>query len=58
MLADPGQAPREGLALRRFLARWLGPAILYPRMTSLPMHERDWPAEVERPTSVSQDAAR
>jgi AcrR family transcriptional regulator len=35
LLTDPGQAPRKGLALRRFVARWLGPAILYPRMTSL-----------------------
>ncbi|MCV6970310.1 TetR/AcrR family transcriptional regulator [Mycobacterium bohemicum] len=40
MLTDPGQEPREGLALRRFIARWLGPAILYPRMTSLSIHER------------------
>jgi AcrR family transcriptional regulator len=36
LLTDPGQAPRTGPALRRFVARWLGPAILYPRMTSLP----------------------
>lgn len=35
LLTDPGQPPREELALRRFVARWLGPAILYPRMTSL-----------------------
>lgn len=27
LLTDPGQAPRTGLALRRFIARWLGPAI-------------------------------
>lgn len=40
LLTDPGQAPRKGLALRRFVAIWLGPAILYPRMTSLPIHER------------------
>ncbi len=40
ILTDPGQPPREGLALRRFVARWLGPAILYPRMTSLSIHER------------------
>ena len=35
MLTDPAQPTRDGIALRRFLNRWLGPAILYPRMTSL-----------------------
>jgi AcrR family transcriptional regulator len=35
LLTDPGQTPREGLALRRFVTRWLGPAILYPRLSSL-----------------------
>ena len=40
ILTDPGQPPREGLTLRRFVARWLGPAILYPRMTSLSLHDR------------------
>lgn len=32
LLIDPGAPPREGAALRRFVARWLGPAILYPRL--------------------------
>ncbi|WP_319445144.1 MULTISPECIES: helix-turn-helix domain-containing protein [unclassified Mycobacterium] len=32
ILIDPGQPPRDGPALRRFVARWLGPAILYPRV--------------------------
>jgi AcrR family transcriptional regulator len=32
MLVDPGQPPRDGLALRRFLTRWLGPVIIYPRL--------------------------
>ena len=41
MLTDPGQEPRKGLALRRFVARWLGPAILYARITSLSIHEQD-----------------
>lgn len=41
MLTDPGQVPLEGLALRRFVARWLGPAILYPRLTSLSIHGQD-----------------
>lgn len=31
-LIDPGPSPRDGVALRRFLARWLGPAIAYPRL--------------------------
>ena len=35
LLTDPGQPPRDGLALRRFVARWLGPAILHPRTASL-----------------------
>ena len=35
LLTDPGQSQRDGIALRRFVTRWLGPAILYPRMTSL-----------------------
>jgi AcrR family transcriptional regulator len=38
LLTDPGPQPRNGIALRRFLGRWLGPAILYPRMASLPIH--------------------
>lgn len=58
ILIDPGQPQREGLTLRRFVARWLGPAILYPRMTSLPIHERhgssDWHIEAERRTALSQ----
>ena len=32
ILIDPGQPPRDGIALRRFVARWLGPAIVYPRL--------------------------
>lgn len=39
LLTDPGQPMRDGVALRRFVARWLGPAILHPRMTSLMTHE-------------------
>jgi hypothetical protein len=35
ILTDPGEPPRNGTELRRFLTRWLGPAILYPRMMSL-----------------------
>uniref|UniRef100_A0A5Q5CDE7 Transcriptional regulator, TetR family n=1 Tax=Mycobacterium sp. (strain JLS) TaxID=164757 RepID=A0A5Q5CDE7_MYCSJ len=36
LLIDHGQPQRKGSELRRFLARWLGPAILYPRLSSLP----------------------
>ena len=35
LLIDPGPQERDGIALRRFITRWLGPAILFPRMTSL-----------------------
>lgn len=35
LLLDPGQPPRDGATLRRFVARWLGPAILYPRMAAV-----------------------
>ncbi|MDG4669180.1 TetR/AcrR family transcriptional regulator [Mycobacterium sp. 236(2023)] len=34
-LADPGQTPRQGPALRRFIAHWLGPAILHPQTKSI-----------------------
>jgi AcrR family transcriptional regulator len=43
MLTDPGQVPRNGHALRRFVARWLGPAILYPRLASLSIPGYDAP---------------
>lgn len=32
LLVDPGQPPRNGYALRRFVSEWLGPAIVYPRL--------------------------
>lgn len=35
ILLDPGQPPRDGITLRRFIARWLGPAILYPRFAAV-----------------------
>lgn len=35
LLIDPGPRERDGIELRRFITRWLGPAILFPRMTSL-----------------------
>lgn len=58
ILTDPGQPPRDGVELRRFLARWLGPAILYPRITSLSIHERhassDGHQKAETRSSLSQ----
>lgn len=41
ILTDPAQPPRAGIELRRFVARWLGPAILYPRMASLSIYGQD-----------------
>lgn len=35
LLTDPRQPSPDGIELRRFLGRWLGPAILRPRMMSL-----------------------
>lgn len=32
ILVDPGQPPRDGITLRHFVSRWLGPAIVYPRV--------------------------
>jgi hypothetical protein len=32
LLIDPGQSPRDRIALRRFVARWLGHVIVYPRL--------------------------
>lgn len=37
ILTDPGRPSRDAQALRRFIARWLGPVILYPRTASLPV---------------------
>ncbi|BBX61444.1 TetR family transcriptional regulator [Mycobacterium saskatchewanense] len=31
-LADPGRPPRSGSDLRRYLLRWIGPAIAYPQI--------------------------
>lgn len=35
LLTDPRESARDGVALRRFVTKWLGPAILYPRIASL-----------------------
>ena len=34
ILLDPGEPPRDGVALRRFVSRWIGPVIVYPRIAS------------------------
>jgi AcrR family transcriptional regulator len=31
-LADPGRPPRSGADLRRYLTRWIGPAIAHPQL--------------------------
>ncbi|CAM3292288.1 TetR/AcrR family transcriptional regulator [Mycobacterium colombiense] len=31
-LTDPGRPPRSGADLRRYLTRWIGPAIAYPQL--------------------------
>ena len=33
-LSDPGRPPRSGADLRRYLTRWIGPAIAYPQLAS------------------------
>jgi len=33
-LVDPGKPARSGADLRRYLTRWIGPAIAYPQMAS------------------------
>jgi AcrR family transcriptional regulator len=33
-LADPGRPPRSGTDLRRYLIRWIGPAIAYPKLAA------------------------
>jgi AcrR family transcriptional regulator len=35
ILVDPGEPARNGIALRRFISRWLGPAIVYPRLAQV-----------------------
>ncbi|PND58157.1 TetR family transcriptional regulator [Mycobacterium sp. ENV421] len=52
ILIDPGQQPREGIELRRFITRWLGPAILYPRIMSLAL-----PAEMNPPSRAREPSS-
>jgi AcrR family transcriptional regulator len=54
MLVDPGQPARSGIALRRFLARWLGPAIVYPRLAqAMEALQRPTPGPTRRARSAS-----
>jgi AcrR family transcriptional regulator len=48
LLIDPGQPPRDGIALRHFVAQWLGPAILYPRLAQTMDLLRPAPPEPKR----------
>ncbi|MCV7423779.1 TetR/AcrR family transcriptional regulator [Mycobacterium yunnanensis] len=47
-LIDPGQEPRRGPELRRFVTQWLGPAILRPRLTKLMTPTTGTPDSEER----------
>lgn len=35
LLSDPGQPARHGIELRRFVARWMAPAIVYPQLAQV-----------------------
>jgi AcrR family transcriptional regulator len=35
LLLDPGQPARDPASLRRFLARWIAPAIVYPKLAQV-----------------------
>jgi AcrR family transcriptional regulator len=54
-LTDPGRPPRSGADLRRYLTRWIGPAIAYPQLVSTMDALRGAePAEArERPSRAS-----
>ncbi|GAA4540494.1 TetR/AcrR family transcriptional regulator [Mycobacterium paraffinicum] len=54
ILLDPGEPPRQGAELRRFVARWLGPAIIYPRLAQAmdALQERTAPLHQPRPTAA------
>lgn len=54
-LADPGRPPRTGDDLRRYLIRWIGPAITYPQMTRAMdvLRSADHPPARRRPSAAS-----
>ena len=55
ILVDPGEPARDGFALRRFISRWLGPAIVYPRLTQVmeALQPAGARAKRSRPTAAS-----
>ncbi|OBI37904.1 TetR/AcrR family transcriptional regulator [Mycobacterium sp. E2238] len=54
-LADPGRPARSGADLRRYLTRWLGPAIAYPQMMRAmdALHSPEPPRTRRRPFKAS-----
>lgn len=54
-LADPGRPPRSGDDLRRFLVRWIGPAIAYPQMMRAmeALRPPEYPRARRRPSAAS-----
>ncbi len=55
LLVDPGEPARDGFALRRFISRWLGPAIVYPRLAQVveALQPVDVRPKRSRPTAAS-----
>jgi AcrR family transcriptional regulator len=53
-LADPGRPARSGADLRRYLIRWIGPAIAYPQMArSMDPLRAAEPRVRQRPSAAS-----
>jgi AcrR family transcriptional regulator len=53
-LVDPGKPPRSPADLRRYLTRWIGPAIAYPQMASaMDGLRRPEPRSRRRPSAAS-----
>ena len=51
-LADPGRPPRRGADLRRYLTRWIGPAIAHPQLVRA-MDALEGPARPRRRPSAA-----
>lgn len=54
-LADPGRPPRSGADLRRYLTRWVGPAIAHPQLVRAmdALHTCEPPPSSRRPSRAS-----
>ncbi len=54
-LADPGRPPRSGADLRRYLTRWIGPAIAHPQIMRAmdPLRAPEPPLARRRPFKAS-----